>query len=72
MAHENDRGWVEVCPEFSSDNEQMEQWIGTARLRRLEAERIETLLDRVTESLTFPRPSGDEVVEAKDRLGETR
>jgi hypothetical protein len=62
---------MEVCPGFSSDSEQMAQWTSTAKLRRLEVERIETLLANVTEPSSFPRPAGNETVEAKDRLGET-
>jgi hypothetical protein len=70
-AHENERRWMEVCPAFSSDSEQMEQWTSTAKLRRLEVERIETLLANVTELSGFPRPVVNEGVEAKDRLRET-
>ena len=69
-AHENERRWMEVCPGFSSDSEQMEQWTSTSKLRRLEVERIETLLANVTELSGFPRPMVNEAVEAKDRLGE--
>ena len=57
---------MEVCPEFSSDSERMEQWTSTAKLRRLEVERIETLLANVTEPLISSRPVGNEAVEAKD------
>jgi hypothetical protein len=70
-AHENERRWMEVCPEFSSDSEQMAQWTSTAKLRRLEVERIESLLANGTKHSGFPRPVGNEAVEAKDRLGET-
>jgi hypothetical protein len=45
---------MEVCPGFSSDNEQMEQWTSTAKLRRREAERIETLLANVPEPSSLP------------------
>ena len=38
-----------MCPGFSSDSEQMEQWTSTAKLRR-----IETLLASVTEPSSFP------------------
>jgi len=65
-AIENERRWMEVCPEFSSDSERMEQWTSTAKLRRLEVERIETLLANVTEPLISSRPVGNEAVEAKD------
>src|ERR1035438_4299415 len=70
-AHENERRWMEVCPEFSSDSEQMAQWTSTAKLRRLEVEQIESLLANGTKHSGFPRPVGNEAVEAKDRLGET-
>jgi len=70
-ALENERRWMEVFPEFSSDSEQMQQWTSTAKLRRLEVERIETLLANVTEPSSVLRPLGIETVEAKDRLGET-
>jgi len=40
---------MEVCPGFSSDSEQMEQWTSTAKLRRLEVGRIEKLLANRTE-----------------------
>jgi hypothetical protein len=50
-AHENERRWMEVCPGFSSDSEQTEQW---TKLRRREAERIETLLANVPEPSSLP------------------
>jgi hypothetical protein len=62
---------MEVCPEFSSDSEQMEQWTSTAKLRRLEVERIETLLAKRTELSGILLPVGNKAVEVKDRLGET-
>ena len=70
-ALENERRWMEVCPEFSSDSEQMEQWTSTAKLRRLEVERIETLLAKRTELSGILLPVGNKAVEVKDRLGET-
>jgi len=57
---------MEVCPGFSSDSEQMEQWTSTAKLRRLEIERIETLLANRTELTGVLRPVVNEAVEAKD------
>jgi hypothetical protein len=62
----NERRWMEVCPGFSSDSEQMEQWTSTAKLRRLEIERIETLLANRTELTGVLRPVVNEAVEAKD------
>jgi hypothetical protein len=53
-------------PEFSSGSEWMEQWISTAKLRRLQVERIETLLANVTEPSISSRPVVDEAVGAKD------
>jgi hypothetical protein len=41
---------MEMSPEISADNERMEQWASTAKLRRLEIERIETLLAEVADS----------------------
>jgi hypothetical protein len=46
-AHENEARWMEMSPEFSGDGDRMEQWASTAKLRRLEIERIETLLAEV-------------------------
>ena len=46
-ARENETRWMEMSPEFSDDGERMEQWASTAKLRRLEIERIETLLAEV-------------------------
>jgi hypothetical protein len=46
-ARENEARWMGMSPEISSDNERMEQWASTAKLRRLEIERIETLLAEV-------------------------
>jgi hypothetical protein len=75
-ARENENRWVEMSPEFSSDSERMEQWASTAKLRRIEVQRIEALLADATESQSFPRPVRRETVETAvemtDRLGETR
>ena len=46
-ARENETRWMEISPEFSDDGERMEQWASTAKLRRIEIERIETLLAEV-------------------------
>jgi len=46
-ARENETRWLEMSPEISADSERMEQWASTAKLRRLEVERIETLLAEV-------------------------
>jgi hypothetical protein len=46
-ARENEARWMEMSPEISADNERMEQWASTAKLRRLEIARIETLLAEV-------------------------
>ena len=62
---------MEVCPAFSSDSEQMEEWTSTAKLRRLEVERIETLLADRTELSGFLWTVVNEAVKAKDRLGES-
>ncbi len=52
-----------MSPEFSSDSELMEQWTSTAKLRRLEVERIEALLANVTKPSISSRPVGNEAVE---------
>lgn len=62
---------MEVCPAFSSDSEQMEKWTSTAKLRRLEVDRIETLLADRTELSGFLWTVVNEAVKAKDRLGES-
>ena len=46
-ARENEARWMEMSPELSDHGERMEQWASTAKLRRLEVERLETLLAEV-------------------------
>ena len=70
-ARENENRWVAMSPEFTSDSERMEQWASTAKLRRLEVERIEALLAKTSEPSGFSRPVCNEAVETVDRLGET-
>ena len=70
-ARENENMWVAMSPEFTSDSERMEQWASTAKLRRLEVERIEALLAKTSEPSGFSRPVCNEAVETVDRLGET-
>jgi hypothetical protein len=70
-ARENENRWVGMSPEFTSDSERMEQWASTAKLRRLEVERIEALLAKTSEPLSFSRPVSNEAAETIDRLGET-
>jgi hypothetical protein len=48
----------------------MEQWSSTAKLRRLEVERIVALLAKATEPSGFSRPVCNEPFETIDRLGE--
>ena len=43
-ARENENRWLEMNAEYATDSEAMEQWASTAKLRRLEVERIEALL----------------------------
>jgi len=71
VAHENENRWMEISAEFSTDAERMEQWTSTARLRRLEVERIEALLASAVETCSLAQPVGSETVEVKDRMGET-
>ena len=70
-ARENENRWMEISAEFSTDAERMEQWTSTARLRRLEVERIEALLAGAAESCDLAQPVCSETVEAKNRMGET-
>ena len=70
-ARENENRWVGMSSEFSSDSERMEQWTSTAKLRRLEVERIEVLLANATEPSSVPGPVCNETVETTDKLGET-
>jgi hypothetical protein len=53
-ARENETRWMEMSPEVSADSERMEQWASTAKLRRIEVERIETLLAEVENSSPGP------------------
>jgi hypothetical protein len=62
---------VAMSPEFISDSERMEQWASTGKLRRLEVERIELLLAKMTEPSSFSRSVSNEAVETIGRLGET-
>jgi hypothetical protein len=58
---------MEMSPEFSSDSELMEQWTSTAKLRRLEVERIEALLANVTKSTIMPRKRTESPANLPDR-----
>jgi len=69
-AHENENRWMEISAEFSTDSERMEQWSSTAKLRRLEVERIEALLADAPEPCGLAQPVCSETVEAKKRMGE--
>jgi hypothetical protein len=53
-ARENEARWMEMSPEFSSDGDRIEQWASTAKLRRIEVERIEILLAEVADSSPGP------------------
>ena len=71
VARENENRWMEISAEFSADAERMEQWTSTARLRRLEVERIEALLASAEEPFDLAQPVRSETVEARNRMGET-
>ena len=71
VARENENRWMEISAEFSTDAERMEQWTSTARLRRLEVERIEALLAGAAEPCGLAQPVRSEMVEANNRMGET-
>ena len=70
-ARANENRWMEISAEFSTDAERMEQWTSTARLRRLEVERIEALLAGATEPCGLAQPGCNGTIEAKYRMGET-
>ena len=70
-ARENESRWMEISADFSTDPERMEQWSSTAKLRRLEVERIEALLAGAPEPTGLAQPVRSETVETKNRLGET-
>jgi len=70
-ARENENRWMEISAEFSTDPDRMEQWSSTAKLRRLEVERIEELLAGAEEACGLVQPVRSETIEAKNRMGET-
>ena len=70
-ARENENRWMELSAEFSTDAERMEQWSSTAKLRRLEVERIEALLAGAAEPCGLAQPVRCETVEAENSMGET-
>ena len=70
-ARDNENRWMEISVDFSTDPERMEQWSSTARLRRLEIERIEALLAGAAEPCGLAQPVRSEMVEANNRIGET-
>jgi len=70
-ARENENRWMELSAEFSTDPERMEQWSSTAKLRRLEVERIEALLAGAPEPTGLAQPVRSETVEMKNTIGET-
>lgn len=44
VAQKNEDRWIGLSPEICVGSEGAEQWAGTAKLRRLEVQRIEALL----------------------------
>jgi hypothetical protein len=70
-ARENESRWMEISADFSTDPERMEQWSSTAKLRRLEVERLEALLDGAAEPAGLALPVCSDTVEAKNRMEET-
>ena len=70
-ARDNENRWMEISADFSTDPERMEQWSSTAKLRRLEVERIEALLAGAAESCSPAQPVRSETVEAENRMRET-
>jgi len=61
---------MEISAEFSTDPDRMEQWSSTAKLRRLEVERIEALLTGAADPVGLAQPVRSETIEAKNRMGE--
>jgi hypothetical protein len=49
---------MEAFPEFFAGPDRREQWGSTAKLRRLEVERIEALLPKISGPPGWPRPDG--------------
>jgi hypothetical protein len=70
-ARENENRWLEMSPEFSADSQGVEQWASTAKLRRLEVERLEALLAELPEPSSSPQPHVPQTTDAKCRLGKT-
>ena len=70
-ARANKNRWMEISAEFSGDAERMEQWSSTAKLRRLEVERVEALLAGAAEPSGSAQSVRSETIEAEDRMGET-
>jgi hypothetical protein len=70
-ARENESRWMEISADFSTDPERMEQWSSTAKLRRLEVERLEALLAGAAEPTGLALPVCSDTVKAKNRMGET-
>jgi hypothetical protein len=70
-ARANESRWMEISAEFSGDAERMEQWSSTAKLRRLEVERIEALLASAAEPSGSAQPVRSETIETENRMGET-
>jgi hypothetical protein len=68
MACENENRWMGISAEFSTDAERMEQWSSTAKLRRLEVERIEALLAGAAELCGLAQSVCSETVKAKNSL----
>ncbi len=64
-ACENENRWIGMSPEFSTDSQGMEQWVSTAKLRRLEVERIEMLLAGLPGQSSSPQPHVPQTADAK-------
>jgi hypothetical protein len=43
-ARENESRWLAMQTDYATDSEAAEQWASTAKLRRLEVERLEAVL----------------------------
>jgi hypothetical protein len=63
-ARENEKRWLEMSLESLAGDESVEQWASIARLRRLEVERIETLLRQMIEDRRLLQFAGCNDVDA--------
>lgn len=66
-ARENGDRWIEMSPESTADIERIEQWASIAKLRRLEVERLETLLEMADDRGSRQRARPEDAVASGER-----